>query len=560
MAGAEPFLASRTSGWLVSCRTVHGLEMPLTVADVPSTRGDARERETPFEHLIARMSSTLVNLRCDDLASEWPQLLAQMCLALRVDRGALIEFSTDGSVETTHTSAADRGLDHLGPAPSDWNWLLHKVRIDGCVAASPLDDLPIEAAGEREYASRCELSSMLGMAVSVGGGCIGALVFGSCQRVRDWQPLVQRSRFIAEIVASALQRSRQDAALRASLAEIQRLNRRLADDNRCLQDEIKTFHDFDEIVGESAAMRAALERLTQVAPLNCSVLLQGETGTGKELFARALHDRSRRRSRALVRVNCAALPPTLIESELFGHEKGAFTGAVGLRQGRFELAEGGTIFLDEIGDLPLDMQGKLLRVLQEGEFERVGSSRTRRVDVRVIAATHHNLEAALAEARFRPDLFYRLSVFPISVPPLRERREDIPSLVWFFIHHHQRELGRRIVRVPTPVMTALHDHDWPGNVRELENVVERALIRSSGDTLQLDETFAGKSRGRTAPAGGTLDEVQRAYIESTLEQCGWRINGVGNAAERLGVHPNTLRFRMKKLGIKSSRERRLSAV
>jgi transcriptional regulator with GAF, ATPase, and Fis domain len=249
----------------------------------------------------------------------------------------------------------------------------------------------------------------------------------------------------------------------------------------------------------------------------------------------------------------------LIESELFGHEKGAFTGAVGLRQGRFELAEGGTIFLDEIGDLPFEMQGKLLRVLQEGEFERVGSSRTRRVDVRVIAATHHNLEAAVAADRFRPDLFYRLSVFPISVPPLRERREDIPSLVWFFIHHHQRELGRRIAKVPTHVMNALHDHDWPGNVRELENVVERALIRSSGDTLQLDETFAGQPRGRMAPANGTLDDMQRAHIESTLEQCGWRINGVGNAAERLGVHPNTLRFRMKKLGIKSSRQRRLSA-
>jgi transcriptional regulator with GAF, ATPase, and Fis domain len=535
--------------------------MPLTgLAETPSIRDDARAREMHFEHLVARMSSTLVSLRSDDLPSAWPQLLDQMCLALRVDRGTLIEFSSDGGVETTHTRAADRDHEHLGPAPSDWNWLLNKVRIDGCVAASPLDDLPSEATAEREYASRLKLSSMLGMAVSVGGGCIGALVFGSCQHVRDWQGLVQRSRFIAEIVGSALQRSRQDAALRASLAEIQRLNRRLADDNVCLKDEIKTFHDFDEIVGESAAMRAALERLAQVAPLNCSVLLHGETGTGKELFARALHDRSRRRSRALVRVNCAALPPTLIESELFGHEKGAFTGAVGLRQGRLELAEGGTIFLDEIGDLPLDMQGKLLRVLQEGEFERVGSSRTRRVDVRVIAATHHNLDAAVAEDRFRPDLFYRLSVFPICVPALRERREDIPSLVWFFIHHHQRELGRRIVTVPTHVMTALHDYDWPGNVRELENVVERALIRSNGDTLQLDETLAGTSRRRTVPASGTLDDVQRAYIESTLEECGWRINGVGNAAERLGVHPNTLRFRMKKLGIKSSRERRLSAV
>lgn len=248
----------------------------------------------------------------------------------------------------------------------------------------------------------------------------------------------------------------------------------------CLKEDIKTFHDFDEIVGESDVMRAALERLSQVAPLNCSVLLHGETGTGKELFARALHDRSRRHARALVRVNCAALPPTLVESELFGHEKGAFTGAVGLRQGRFEVANGGTIFLDEIGDLPNDVQGKLLRVLQEGDFERVGSSHTRHVDVRVIAATHHNLEESVADNQFRADLFYRLNVFPIHVPALRDRRQDIQPLVWFFIHRHQRELGRRITKIPLHVIRSLEQHDWPGNVHELENVVERALTSIVG--------------------------------------------------------------------------------
>jgi transcriptional regulator with GAF, ATPase, and Fis domain len=529
--------------------------MPLGLSDVPSTRGD----DTHVERLIASISSTLISLRSDDLTSAWPQLLDQMCLALGADRGTLIEYAADGRVETSHMRAAGQDEERLDNAPNDWNWLLSKLRIDGSVAVAPLGGLPIAAAGECEYARRRGLSSLLGIGVSVGGVCIGALVFWSRQRVRDWQPLVQRGRLIAELVGSAVQRNRQEASLRASLAEIQRLNRRLADDNICLKDEIKTFYDFDQMVGESAAMHVAFERLAQAAPLNCSVLVQGETGTGKEWFARALHARSQRQQRVLVRVNCAALPPTLIESELFGHEKGAFTGAVGPRQGRFELAEGGTIFLDEIGDLPFDTQGKLLRVLQEGAFERVGSSRTQCVDVRVIAATHHNLAAAVAEGRFRPDLFCRLNVFPISVPPLRDRREDIPFLVWSFIHHHQRELGRRIARVAAHVMTALHDHDWPGNVRELRNVVERALIRSSGDTLQLDDTFAGESRGPTVHASGTLDEVQRAHIERMLERCGWRINGVGNAAERLGVHPNTLRFRMKKLGIKSSRERRLSA-
>ncbi len=342
------------------------------------------------------------------------------------------------------------------------------------------------------------------------------------------------------------------------MATIERLNARLAADNIYLQEEIKTYHDFDEIVGESEPLRLALGRLGQVAPLNSSVLLLGETGTGKELFARAVHNRSRRQTRALVKVNCAALPATLIESELFGHEKGAFTGAVSLRQGRFELADGGTIFLDEIGDLTPEMQAKLLRVLQEGEFERVGSSRTRRVDVRVIAATHHDLEAEVAAGRFRADLYYRLSVFPIHLPALRERQEDIPSLVWFFIHRHQRDLGRRITKVPQAVMYALQQHSWPGNVRELENVIERGMIRSTDDTLRLDDTFGRARRPHAegiASADDSLDAIQRAHIENILVECGWRINGTNNAAERLGVHPNTLRFRMKKLGI-SSPERR----
>jgi transcriptional regulator with GAF, ATPase, and Fis domain len=306
--------------------------------------------------------------------------------------------------------------------------------------------------------------------------------------------------------------------------------------------------EFEDIIGNSPSLRIAISRCQEVAPTDASVVLLGETGTGKELFARAVHNRSARRARPFVRVNCAALPPTLIESELFGHERGAFTGAVAMRQGRFELADKGTIFLDEIGDLPLEVQAKLLRVLQEGEFERVGSSQSRKVDVRVVAATHQDLESAVRNSAFRQDLYYRLNVFPIALPPLRERAEDIPRLTWYFINRRQRALNRKITRMPATVLQTLQQHSWPGNVRELQNVIERALIHSTGDTLVLDGP-PGLSIAQLSNEVGTLETVERRHIEHALRRCGWRINGAGNAAERLGLHPNTLRFRMKKLGI-----------
>jgi transcriptional regulator with GAF, ATPase, and Fis domain len=306
--------------------------------------------------------------------------------------------------------------------------------------------------------------------------------------------------------------------------------------------------DFENIIGDSPALRFAIARIQEVAPTDASVMLLGETGTGKELFARAVHNRSTRRGRPFVSVNCAALPSTLIETELFGHVRGAFTGAVSTRQGRFELADGGTLFLDEIGDLPADVQAKLLRVLQEGQFERVGSSQSRKVDVRIVAATHHDLEAAMREGRFRADLYYRLNVFPVMLPPLRDRLEDLPRLVWYFVNRRQRALNRKFTHIPDSVFDALQQRSWPGNVRELANVIERAMIHSTGGTLVLDEVPAPQPSVSFREAG-TLEEMERQYVEDALRRCRWRINGRGNAAEVLGLHPNTLRNRMKKFGI-----------
>jgi PAS domain S-box-containing protein len=328
---------------------------------------------------------------------------------------------------------------------------------------------------------------------------------------------------------------------------------RLASLAQYLQDEVREASGPDEPVGRSLAIRRVLRSVEQVAPTDSTVLVTGETGTGKELIARALHLQSRRKDAALVKVNCAAIPAALIESDLFGHEKGAFTGAVARKIGRFELAHGGTLFLDEIGELPLDLQPKLLRALQEGEIERVGSTRTIAVDVRVIAATNRDLAAAAREGRFRADLFYRLNVFPIELPPLRERREDIPVLVAHFVRKHAAKLGRRIERVPERLMAALAAHAWPGNVRELEHVVERAMIVSEGPELAGVEWLRPSDPGPSPARLGTLEEVERAHIVAVLESTGWRVSGAGGAAELLGLRPTTLEYRMKKLGVQRRR-------
>ena len=331
--------------------------------------------------------------------------------------------------------------------------------------------------------------------------------------------------------------------------ELDRLKAEREQESRYLQEEIKTQHNFEEIVGQSPAIKQVFQAIETVAPTGATVLILGETGTGKELVARALHNLSPRRDKALVTVNCAALPTGLIESELFGHEKGAFTGAVARRVGRFELAHTGTLFLDEIGDLPLELQPKLLRVLQDGVFERVGTSNTITVDVRVIAATNRDLEAAIREGRFRSDLYYRLNVFPIRVPPLRERTQDLPLLVRYLALKNATRLGRGVPSVPPATMAALQAYAWPGNIRELENVIERAMLLSRGPELDLRGWLpAGGGRERE-PGLQTLDEIQRDHILRVLELTGWRVSGERGAAQLLGIKPTTLEARMKKFGI-----------
>jgi formate hydrogenlyase transcriptional activator len=410
-----------------------------------------------------------------------------------------------------------------------------------------VDDLP---EGDREVFRRCGLRSGVVVSLPATGeeGVSAALAYGSTTRELTWAPaVVGRLRMVAGVLSQAFARKANHAALQKALGEISRLRDRLTSDQVERRREVRALRIPHQMVSESAAMQQVLAQLEQVAPTPATVLLLGETGSGKEVMAQAIHDLSPRHRRPMIRVSCAAIPRGLIESELFGRERGAYTDAMSRQIGRFEAAHQSTLFLDEIGELPMELQVKLLRVLEEPVIERLGSTQRIKVDVRIIAATNRNLEEAVRDKTFREDLFYRLNVFPLVVPPLREHIEDIPALVWNFVDEFSRSFGKTIDSIPKDCLSELQRYPWPGNVRELRNVIERAVILASGRQLAV---WPPRAEHRSVPqAAMTLCALESDHIRAVLESTNWRVRGAGGAAERLGLEPTALEIRMARLGI-----------
>jgi formate hydrogenlyase transcriptional activator len=509
-----------------------------------------------FERLLADLNASFVHPPLEALDKYIVQAIGWVAAFLGADRAIVLQHSPAEGITTCTHEWAREGIAPLTGATTeeDVPWLVQRVIATGeVIAVGRLDELPPEATLDRERLEQLGVRSVAIVPLLGRLQAPGLLAFSSLRSEQQWSSvLTERLILVGEVLASALSRQRADLALSAAFEENERLRERLEAEKLYLQEEVREVGEFRDVVGRSASLLATLRRVNQVAGTDATVLLLGETGTGKELLARAIHARSQRHRGPLIAINCAALPSTLIESELFGHEKGAFTGATHAKAGRFELADGGTLFLDEIGDLEPVLQTKLLRVLQEGEIERLGSTGTRKVNIRIVAATNRDLDQAIREGRFRTDLYYRLSVFPITVPPLRHRREDIPLLVWYLINLRQRALGRDIKEVPQAAMDALAAYDWPGNVRELQNVIERALILSRGPVLRIDEALAPviTPAHPERTAGESLRESEITHIVEVLERCHWVIEGPGQAAERLGLRPSTLRYRMKTLEIR----------
>ena len=508
----------------------------------------ALEEQLKFETVLAGLLTTFIGLTPSQLDGQIVEAQRRICETLGLDRSSLAVIPVEGDDLTiTHSWAAAAFNLPQRLSKRDLPWVARRLLDGQLLKFARIDDLPEEAAKDKETLGKNGLKSFVVFPLAAGGRMIGALSFSSLRAEREWPaPLVEQLGVAAQVFANALSRAEADEKLRLAYNEIEELKQRLEKENVYLREEVKLEQDHRDLIGESLGIRRVLKKVEQVAPTDSTVLVLGETGTGKELIARTIHDHSRRKDRVMVKVNCATLPASLIESELFGREKGAFTGALTRGIGRFELANGSTILLDEVGELPLELQAKLLRVLQEGEFERLGDPHTIKVDVRVIAATSKNLQQAVREGKFREDLFFRLNIFPITIPPLRERREDIPPLVWHFVNELSQRMGRSIESIQGSTMEAFKKYYWPGNVRELRNVIERFLITSTSTvfraTLPTLETAASAHCQ-------TCEEVERDHILHVMEVVDWRVRGEGGAAQILGLKPTTLESRMQKLGI-----------
>jgi transcriptional regulator with GAF, ATPase, and Fis domain len=505
-----------------------------------------------FERAVSKVSTAFVNLPPETVDDEIENGLGLVAEALGADLVTLLQPQGDTGYEVTHewsSNVFDR-YHFKGRQVHDDSWLAHRLRENETLAFSTLSGFPAEAANERAAMEQVGLESVLWVPFNVRGELAGHLAINTV-RQRTWsKELVPQLRLLGEVFGEALSRRDAEMGLQKSFKEIEALKEQLQQENLYLRRKIQPTYGHDEIVGNSAALRATLTKVEQVAPTDSTVLILGDTGTGKELIARAIHENSARRDKLMVKVNCAALPSSLVEAELFGREKGAYTGALSRELGRFEIADGSTILLDEIAELSLELQAKLLRVLQDGEFERLGSSKTRHVDVRVLAATNRDLTKAMEKKEFREDLFYRLNVFPIRVPPLRERVEDIPQLVWAFVQEFSQTMGKNIETIPLTSMESLKAYGWPGNVREVRNIIERAMIVSQGPTLEIElPTASQEQAGSDRHSAQRLADVEREHIRAVVESTGWRIRGADGAAEILGLKPTTLEARMKKLGL-----------
>ncbi len=511
---------------------------------------DELEERLRFETLLADLSARFINLSADHVKEAVEAMLGRIVEFLGLERATIFQVSEDETImQVSHCWAAPgfESLEELIPRDV-FPWALARVLQGNTVFYSSVDELPEEAAGDKATVRRVGPKSSITFPLTDGAGeAFGALAFGQMSRERAWPDnLIQRLRLVSQMLANALLRCRSDHRLGMALAEIKQLKERLVQDNVYRRQEASLLRSHEHLIGQSPALKKAFAQAEQVAGTEATVLLLGETGTGKERMATAIHNLSSRRERAMVKVNCAALPASLVESELFGREKGAYTGALSKQIGRFELAHGSTIFLDEVGDLPLEVQVKLLRVLQEGQLEHLGSPKPIHVDVRVIAATNRDIIQLVRQGRFREDLFYRLNVFPITVPPLRERRQDIPLLVWAFVEEFSKALGKTIRAIAKESMEALERHSWPGNIRELRNVIERAMITSTGTTLWVAAPGAADS---TASKSMIMADVEREHIVRSLELSHWRIRGKDGAAAMLGLKPTTLEARIARLGI-----------